>query len=160
MAEKICRRCNEYKNLDAFNKDKSRKDGLRIYCRQCSKRTAQKHYEENKDYYKQKAKINNNVSIDRNREKLIAYLKDHPCIDCGISDIRLLEFDHVDPTTKLKCIGDMIRNRMSWIKIEKEIAKCEVRCCNCHRLKTYERHGSTWHIKYEWQYCGGIITSK
>ena len=31
----------------------------------------------------------------------------------------------------------------SLAKLELEIAECEVRCCNCHRLWTAERAGGT-----------------
>mgnify|MGYP007135474882 CR=1 FL=1 len=84
---------------------------------------------------------NDTVIID-NRRRLTAYFADHPCVDCGLTDIRVLEFDHVRGT-KRDGIGRMIEIGCSWSLIEVEIAKCEVRCVNCHRIKTGER-GKFW----------------
>lgn len=80
------------------------------------------------------------------RIKIVEFFKTHPCVDCGITDIRLLEFDHLGD--KEFNIGTAIASAGNWLRIEKEIAKCEVRCANCHKLKTYERLGSTWHDNF------------
>ena len=37
---------------------------------------------------------------------------------------------------KTEGVSVLIREGYSWSRIEKEIAKCEVRCHNCHFLKT------------------------
>ena len=74
----------------------------------------------------------------RNRDFIKNYLKTHPCIDCGNSDIRVLEFDHVRGI-KSGNISHSIRNNWSIDKIKEEIKKCEVRCCNCNRIVTIER---------------------
>lgn len=79
---------------------------------------------------------------DENKQRLYAYLASHPCIDCGETDIRCLEFDHVRGN-KSSSIATLIKNGASWSVIEAEIAKCEVRCANCHRIKTIE-HGGWW----------------
>lgn len=58
------------------------------------------------------------------------------CIDCGIRDWRVLDFDHRGDSPKCFNISDSILNIK---KILLEIEKCDVRCANCHRIKTYER---------------------
>lgn len=68
------------------------------------------------------------------------YLKAHPCIDCGEPDIVVLDFDHVRGE-KLHNVSDMIRRGAALQRIEAEIAKCDVRCANCHRRKTAARNG-------------------
>lgn len=73
----------------------------------------------------------------RKRERLIAYLATHPCVDCGESDFRCLDFDHVTGK-KFKDISLMMRSGYSWESVQKEMLKCVVRCANCHRKKTYE----------------------
>jgi hypothetical protein len=77
-----------------------------------------------------------------NKQRLYAYLSTHPCLDCGQTDIRVLEFDHVRGD-KILDIAKLLDRAISWSTIEAEIAKCEVRCANCHRRKTLER-GKWW----------------
>jgi hypothetical protein len=70
------------------------------------------------------------------------YLSTHSCIDCGNPDIRVLEFDHIHGH-KVDEISHLLSQGYGWSAIEAEIAKCEVRCANCHRLKTMEL-GKWW----------------
>ncbi len=35
----------------------------------------------------------------------MSYLSDHPCVDCGIVNPVVLEFDHRDPDLKLMDVG-------------------------------------------------------
>jgi hypothetical protein len=75
------------------------------------------------------------------RAFITAHLKANPCVDCGETDPVILEFDHLK--TKDFNISDAARKGVSIKKLNDEIAKCEVRCANCHRRKTYERSGLT-----------------
>jgi hypothetical protein len=65
---------------------------------------------------------------------LMQYLAEHPCVDCGESDIEVLEFDHLQP------YGPGNRGVFGWRVTRKrmieEINRCEVRCSNCHTRKT------------------------
>lgn len=82
-------------------------------------------------------KIRNN-SKQRNKDYIKDYLSKHPCIDCGNSDIRVLEFDHVKGI-KLANISNASRNAWKLDRLKEEINKCEIRCCNCHRIVTIDR---------------------
>jgi hypothetical protein len=73
----------------------------------------------------------------RKKALLIEYFKTHPCVDCGESDFRCLDFDHL--RDKHKNISVMMRSGYSWGSVMREAEKCEVRCANCHRKKSYER---------------------
>lgn len=74
------------------------------------------------------------------RAWLINYLEERPCVDCGESDPVVLEFDHVRGEKKANVSGLMGR-RGSLIRLQEEVAKCEVRCANCHRRVTARRGG-------------------
>jgi len=63
---------------------------------------------------------------------ILEYFQTHPCIDCGESDPRTLEFDHRGP--KNFTIGDVLR-RADVALIAAEIELCDVRCSNCHRKR-------------------------
>ena len=80
-------------------------------------------------------------TADRNRDLAYEYLSTHPCVDCGEADPVVLDFDHVDPAKKLWAVGKML-SRQASPAIEREIAKCEVRCANCHRIRTATQFGS------------------
>ena len=77
----------------------------------------------------------------RIRENLINFLSKNKCIDCGEKDSRVLEFDHVEPSSKFKYISKMRSGHYSWKSILSEINKCEIRCANCHRRKNYSQFG-------------------
>lgn len=60
------------------------------------------------------------------------------CIDCGYAEHAVaLQFDHLGD--KRMNVSDMIRSDYGWETIKLEIAKCEVRCANCHAIKTRDR---------------------
>jgi hypothetical protein len=59
------------------------------------------------------------------------------CVDCGESNHIVLDFDHIK--NKKYNISRMIHDGFSWAAIKKEIAKCEVVCANCHRIRTHDR---------------------
>ena len=80
-----------------------------------------------------------------NKRKVYEYLTVHPCVDCGMTDVRVLEFDHVSGEKRAN-ITRLLAQAIPWTGIEAEIARCEVRCANCHRLKTYERSESWRHF--------------
>jgi hypothetical protein len=62
------------------------------------------------------------------------YKRNHPCTDCGKTDIRLLQFDHVRGVKK-KAISDMVNLGYTIEAIQEELRKCEVRCIECHHLR-------------------------
>jgi hypothetical protein len=100
-----------------------------------------KHYQENKQYYVAKAKRNTANVIAATRINLVAYLEQHPCVDCGEDDIVVLEFDHRDAESKSFSISNAVHREMAWKKILDEISKCDVRCANCHRRRTSVQFG-------------------
>jgi len=77
-------------------------------------------------------------SIVRNKLYVKNYLENKACIDCGNSDIRVLEFDHARGV-KLYHVSYMIQKAYKLDLIKDEIEKCDIRCCNCHRIVTQER---------------------
>jgi hypothetical protein len=73
------------------------------------------------------------------RSAILQYLLSHPCVDCGENDPIVLEFDHIGK--KDFDIGSAGGLGFGVTRILAEIAKCEVRCANCHRRKTYHERG-------------------
>lgn len=66
--------------------------------------------------------------------------KNKPCADCrGWFEPVCMDFDHRDPKTKKYHVTNM-PGGYSLITIAKEIAKCDLVCSNCHRIRT-ERRG-------------------
>lgn len=59
------------------------------------------------------------------------------CVDCGITDERVLHFDHVDPLDKADAVTKLLRNKGLMAEaVQAELAKCLLRCANCHTIKT------------------------
>ena len=77
---------------------------------------------------------------DRNHQNMWEILEKSSCIDCGIKDARVLEFDHRPEEEKKFDISRAISgSTRSWQSIKLEINKCDIVCSNCHRIRTMER---------------------
>lgn len=68
------------------------------------------------------------------RRALIQAAKDQPCLDCGKRwPPAAMDLHHRDPAEKEYTPSQMVNKAIS--VIEAEIAKCDVLCACCHRLR-------------------------
>lgn len=130
--------------LDAFNVRRASADGLQNVCRACNRAQARKYYARDREAHiavvvARKAKVREAVL-----EAVGRYLLSHPCVDCGESDIRVLDFDHRFSGGKEAEVMRLAQHGYSFDRVMAEIAKCDVRCRNCHAKVTYERMGDNW----------------
>jgi len=110
--------------------------------REKQREASRRHYAKHRDKVIAKAKVLSKKAKDRARAYIKAHLEANPCVDCGEANTIVLEFDHIgEAGSKQFNISDATRFGYGMDKIIAEIAKCEVRCANCHRKKTYERGG-------------------
>ena len=131
---RLCRRCRERKPLEAFDRKSTAADGVNRRCRDCINER-KRELRVNKDTYRTRDRAwRRNREQDRLRH-VNEYLLNHPCVDCGEGDLLVLEFDHVRGIKRAN-VKTLARQTVSIKSIDAEIAKCEVRCANCHRRKT------------------------
>ena len=110
------------------------------YCRACHAAYRHAHYIRNKDDYIRRAEEKTALRRIENRRLLRLYLLAHPCVDCGEADPLVLELDHRDPTKKIQAVT-WLAVRRRWTIVAAEIDKCDIRCANCHRIRTAEQFG-------------------
>lgn len=130
-----CSKCGIEKSLEEFPRRSDRPSGRRSSCLVCGRIYRRQHYLANIPYYLAKAHLGRAVLRGRNYQRAYDYLRTHPCVDCGESDIRVLEFDHLDPALKITEVSKLLGGA-SWSRVLLEMEKCAVRCGNCHRRKT------------------------
>ncbi len=134
---KTCGKCRESLPIEAFNKHRNRGDGLQGYCRQCYSGVHKAYYQDTSSGIKNRRIRTANQSRKRNQKIVCQYLQANPCIDCGEADPVVLHFDHVRGE-KFRDISQLMRGA-STDTLLAEIAKCEIRCANCHMRVTAAR---------------------
>ena len=126
---KTCNHCQESKHLEKFPKHKKRKDGTwyrRRMCNPCYNLTKEFYRQEKRNWFKN-------------------YKESLSCSCCGYSkkthkhfSTWALEFHHHDKNKSYN-VGNMInQGGYALSTIQKEINKCIILCCRCHR----ENHGN------------------
>lgn len=144
MEYKICKICNQNKDINLFYFKNRLKNIRQYFCKACYKEYRKTHYPKyyqiNKDKISKQVKDETKRRVTRVMSDLLQYLKDKSCKDCGISDRMVLEFDHLKD--KKYSICALIRSK-AWKDILPEINKCDVVCANCHRKRTLERGNFT-----------------
>ena len=140
--QKICPSCGEERDAERDFSWKYKDRGIRhTSCKFCQSQVNKQYYKDNKQTFLDRARTREVMVIEDSQRRTADYLSCHPCVDCGCTDIRVLEFDHVRGN-KSNNIARMVGQGFSWSTIEAEIAKCEVRCANCHRIREGKKNGS------------------
>lgn len=133
METKICSKCGKELPLDMFNwRDKS-KGTRRADCKECHSKYMKNKYQENKS--------------------IVEEIKSQQgCAKCGDTRPYVLDFHHIDPSTKVERVAKMVSNHYNANnkEIQEEITKCVVLCSNCHREWHYllERNPELTFEKY------------
>jgi hypothetical protein len=127
---KICKNCN--KQYEFY--------GQRVLlCKPCRTAYNREYYRSRSNKWKKRKQLIKLDRVNSNKKFIREYKEAKGCLDCGISDFRVLEFDHLLGEEKEHNIATMIGHGYSLENIMKETEKCEVVCSNCHRIRTYER---------------------
>ena len=125
---RTCRRCKVERPLSAFYVEAEAREAARKgrsvikHCRYCQQEKT--------------------LIARAPRQAIVdAVKREKGCADCGLHPevLQVLEFDHRDDEKKLFDVSD----RMTSGNIEdlkREIAKCDVVCANCHRIRTVTRN--------------------
>ena len=98
--------------------------------RACQRR----YYERNRELYFRKNK--------RKKEQLRSVAQDcksRPCDDCGcVYPYYVMDFDHREGEIKTAHVSRLV-GMLNLKRLLDEIAKCDVVCANCHRIRTFKR---------------------
>ena len=134
---KTCPKCGDE---DAtFYRNKRSLDGLAWACKQCSSVAANAWVADNRE----RKREHHRRAKERNKYRHLGWvldeLRDVPCADCRHRfPVECMDFDH---------LGDKNFNLSSWqnnhirhlAEMMVEVAKCEVVCSNCHRIRSRKR---------------------
>ena len=92
---KVCSKCGPPAQpiVNFAVRDRAR-GNRQAMCKSCQNQYGRAHYKTYRSEYIEKARVRNAARTVTNAEFLIEYLNHHPCVDCGESDIVVLEFDH------------------------------------------------------------------
>jgi protein-arginine kinase activator protein McsA len=137
---KACSHCKQEKPINCFSWRNKQKKIRHVICKDCQSKKNKAHYEANIGKYRENTRSRKKRVREEYREKLKEYLSTHPCVDCGETDPIVLTFDHVRGKKKDN-VSNLMYRVYPWSIIEKEIAKCQVRCFNCHMRRTSKRQG-------------------
>lgn len=106
-----------------------------------AKKRREKATKESQRYHNWCRPCHNEVMKEKQRavRDLLASLKRFPCIDCGRSfHPTCMDFDHRPDTEKLFTISAECGGK-AFQAVMLEVAKCEIVCATCHRIRTWNR---------------------
>lgn len=165
-AVKQCSKCKEWKDESEFHKDSHHKSGLKSYCKTCVKEISHADYLKNKARYLEGKRswrtANPNIMhVEHEKRKLrnrefIDSLKT-PCVKCGECRRYVIQFHHVDPSTKQFTLGEISSHGLRAFELESK--KCICLCANCHFEFHYIFGNEPKHpVEALQEYLKGVVT--
>ena len=95
-----CPGCGEGRAVSEFKITDRATSKPQVYSKECGRRYLRDHYARNKAYYVQKAMRRNRGQRRSLVDVILEHFSTHPCVDYGETDPMVLDFDHIDPSTK------------------------------------------------------------
>lgn len=135
-SQKRCPRCRVTQPGEAFGWNPNGR--LRTYCRPCFRKVWREwyHLEPNRQRHLAQVAARKRRRRKRNRE-IVLEAKSRPCADCGKTyPYYVMDFDHLGD--KVAAVSYLVPS-YGPSTIVAEIAKCEVVCANCHRIRSFTR---------------------
>lgn len=154
----ICKVCERNRRHAAFQGyiHRNGKEYFSRTCRECVSKRLKKQYAADPEKFKSKSRErwrtksgyylrDRRDSVKERRDFIQKVKSETACKDC---DKRFhpvaMDFDHRGDKTA--GVAYMAQHGYSLERIKAEIAKCDVVCANCHRIRTWVAH-STGHLK-------------
>lgn len=110
-------------------------------CRSCNREYQRTWFSSNREIQRARIKANSRKAKKSTYDAINQLKQDSGCVDCKESDPVVLDLDHRDRKLKVLGVSAMISRGYSLEKILIEVAKCDVRCANCHRRRTASQLG-------------------
>jgi len=147
---RICITCKLPKDESEFYELRTRKKpGTFRYesrCKPCSNKRSREYQKANREKAAPVVRARQVKYGERNRKYVDDYLLSNPCVDCGESDIVVLQFDHIDRQNH-RHVTYLLNTCASIKRLQEEIDKCQVRCANCHVRRHHFERQSLAHIE-------------
>jgi len=141
--QRFCTSCQKWKSYTSENYNTSLGGKRTSHCRSCKRISSNKIYHRNPIPYKKRAKIIRDKNRIQLRQRAERIKLQYGCRACPEKEPACLDFHHLHPAKK-----DYPVARCSTVtKFEKEIVKCAVLCCNCHR----KTHAKIISVPDEWR---------
>jgi hypothetical protein len=117
-SRRFCHDCRTWRPIENFGPHKPR----------CMKCRWAREKQQTRDRLEEKYRLLNDYKVEQG------------CVDCGynINPIALA-FDHRPGVEKLFSVSVGVTRNYVMSRIWVEVAKCDVRCANCHMIITHER---------------------
>jgi len=135
---KYCNGCNTNKLEIEFAWKNKALGKRQSRCRSCQSIAQADWYQSNKSSHKTSVAKYNILLREAKREYVARLKESTPCADCGrLGHFAAMDFDHLKDKTHT--ISKLTNNASSISQLMQEIAKCEIVCAYCHRVRTYNR---------------------
>jgi hypothetical protein len=134
-----CTKCQNDKPASEFSK--KQQGQRRGWCKPCRRQWGRNRYALTQVDHLKRIRGNKRRYAAEAKE-LVRALKREPCTDCGRSfHWFAMDFDHREGVDKAGDIYRLVQGSHCIETLKAEIAKCDMVCAVCHRLRTARRLG-------------------
>lgn len=139
MDTRECNICHLTKPTSMFHKKGA---GFAYRCKECQSVYFKTYYKRHIVNERQRLSTRNKLYRIKIRQLAHESKLNKPCADCGIIyNPVCMDYDHRPGTIKCFQISCVAHNWTSIKQLHDEIAKCDIVCANCHRMRTFKRSG-------------------